>query len=226
MLTSEPVGDDLARGEDGVVRCAHRIDEGAFRAYHDQRFGRPSADDAWLFEKLVLEVFSSGLSFITVLRRREALRAAFEGYDLARVAAYGEADVQRVLAADGVVRNARKARAIVTNAARALDLVADAGSLSAFLWSHEPDPATRPERVTAAWLREHPSSPESTAMAAEMKARGFTLVGPVVAHGLMQGSGVVDDHLAGCEVGQGCRRERAAFDPPRRRSPPVGAQGR
>lgn len=140
MPDSEPLGDDLVRGQDGVVRCAHRLDEPAYRAHHDAELGRPSADDAWVFEKLVLEVFSTGLSFVTMLRRREALRAAFDGYAL------------------------RPWPPTTTATSR--------GCWLPRAWSYEPDPATRPDRVTPAWMHQHPSNPESAAMAHGLKRAG------------------------------------------------------
>ena len=187
-------------GDDGVARCPWAgTTPGDMRDYHDHEWGRPIAGDAAWFERLSLEAFQSGLSWATILRKRPAFRAAFDGFDPDRVAAYDDADVERLMADAGIVRNRAKIEATVSNARVVADL-ADAGvDLSELLWSFAP-----PDRLT----RGRPAdlagvaavSPESTAMAKDLKRRGFRFVGPTTAYALMQATGMVDDHVADCWV--------------------------
>jgi DNA-3-methyladenine glycosylase I len=183
---------DLVRGDDGVVRCAWGASTPDYAGYHDHEWGRPvHAADA-LYEKLCLEAFQSGLSWLTILRKREQFRAAFAGFEIAAVAAFGPADVERLMGDAGIVRNRAKIEAAIANA-RAASEVDD---LSALIWSFAPDPAGRPAPRTMADV---PAiTPESTALAKELKRRGFRFVGPTTAYALMQACGLVNDHLAGC----------------------------
>ncbi len=178
---------------DGLVdgRCWWAVSSPEYVAYHDDEWGRPVRDDRALFEKLCLEAFQSGLSWITILRKREAFRAAFAGFDVERVAAFGERDVERLMADAGIVRNRAKILASIANARAVLALDV---ALSDLLWSFAPPARRRPASradvpaVTA----------ESTAMARELKRRGFRFVGPTTAYALMQACGLVDDHIRGC----------------------------
>ncbi len=159
--------------------------------YHDEEWGRPVRDDRGLFERMSLEAFQSGLSWLTILRKREAFRAAFAGFEISRVAAFGEEDVARLMADAGIVRNRAKIDATIANARAAVDQ-----PLAELLWSFAPEPRPRP-RTTA----DVPATtPESTAMAKELKKRGFRFVGPTTAYALMQATGMVDDHIEGCLV--------------------------
>ena len=159
--------------------------------YHDEEWGRPVHDDRALFEKLCLEAFQSGLSWSTILRKRENFRAAFAGFEIERVAAFGEQDVQRLMADEGIVRNRAKIEAAIANARAAVGL-----DLAELLWSFAPEPRPRP-RTPA----DIPAvTPESTAMAKALKKRGFRFVGPTTAYALMQACGLVDDHIEGCLV--------------------------
>jgi DNA-3-methyladenine glycosylase I len=159
--------------------------------YHDEEWGRPVHDDRALFEKLCLEAFQSGLSWSTILRKRESFRAAFAGFEIERVAAFGEDDVARLMADEGIVRNRAKIEAAIANARAAADL-----SLAELLWSFAPAPRPRPRTRS-----DIPAlSAESTAMAKELKRRGFRFVGPTTAYALMQACGLVDDHIEGCLV--------------------------
>lgn len=176
---------------DDVVRCPWGNISADYAAYHDDEWGRPVRGDRQLYERLTLEAFQSGLSWLTILRKREAFRAAFAGFEPLRVAAYGEADVLRLLADAGIVRNRPKIEAAVANARAVLELD---GGLTELLWSFAPDSA--PVRHTAADVPA--TTPESTAMARELKRRGFRFVGPTTAYALMQATGMVDDHLADC----------------------------
>ncbi|MBA9003859.1 DNA-3-methyladenine glycosylase I [Thermomonospora cellulosilytica] len=181
-------------GTDGLARCPWALSAPDYIAYHDDEWGRPVTDDQGLYERLCLEAFQSGLSWITILRKRAAFRAAFAGFDMAKVAAYGPQDVERLLADAAIVRNRAKIEAAVANARAALELP---GGLAALVWRYA-DPDAPVPRTTA----DVPAStPGSTALARELKRHGFRFVGPTTAYALMQACGLVDDHLAGC-----CRR--------------------
>ena len=162
-------------------------------AYHDDEWGRPVRDDRGLYERLTLEAFQSGLSWLTILRKREAFRSAFAGFDPVAVAAFGDDDRERLLADAGIVRNRAKVDAAITNARAILDLHE---SLTDLLWSFAPGPRRRPKRLSDVPAR----TPESTAMSKDLKRRGFAFVGPTTAYALMQATGMVDDHLVDCWV--------------------------
>jgi DNA-3-methyladenine glycosylase I len=199
---TEPAGTraDLVVGPDGVARCAWAGATPDYMAYHDDEWGRPVRDDDGLYERLTLEAFQSGLSWLTILRKRPAFRAAFKDFVIAEVATFGESDVARLLADPGIVRNRAKIEAALHNARVAADL---AGGLGAVLWSYAPPPRGRRPRSFA----EVPAvTPESTALAKDLKKRGFRFVGPTTAYALMQATGMVDDHLADCHVAGGHRR--------------------
>ena len=181
-------------GDDGLARCAWGAKSPEYVTYHDLEWGRAVRDDDALFEKITLEAFQSGLSWLTILRKREAFRAAFDGFDIERVARYGEADVDRLLADARIVRNRAKIEAAVANARAAENID---GGLASLLWTFAPTPRRRRVRSLA---QVPAATPESTAMAKELKRRGFRFVGPTTAYALMQATGMVDDHLAGCHV--------------------------
>jgi DNA-3-methyladenine glycosylase I len=185
---------DLVVGDDRLARCAWGARSPEYVSYHDLEWGQAVRDDNALFEKVTLEAFQSGLSWLTILRKRAAFRAAFDGFDIERVARYGEADIDRLLADAGIVRNRAKIEAAVNNAraAEAID-----GGLAGLLWTFAPSPRRRRVRSLA---QVPAATPESTAMAKELKRRGFRFVGPTTAYALMQATGMVDDHLAGCHV--------------------------
>jgi DNA-3-methyladenine glycosylase I len=181
-------------GDDGLARCPWGDSPPDYRTYHDDEWGRPVRDRAGLFERMSLEAFQSGLSWLTILRKREGFRRAFADFDADSVAAYGPADVERLLADAGIVRNRAKIEATIANARAIVELD---GSLPDLLWSFAPD-GSRPAPTT---LTDVPArTPESQAMAHELKRRGFRFVGPTTAYALMQATGMVDDHLADCHV--------------------------
>ncbi|MEU9505240.1 DNA-3-methyladenine glycosylase I [Micromonospora sp. NPDC048170] len=185
---------DLVIGTDGLPRCGWGHSTPDYAAYHDTEWGRALRGDDELYERLTLEAFQSGLSWLTILRKRPAFRLAFDGFRIETVAGYGDADVARLLADAGIVRNRAKIEAAIANARAALELPE---GLSALLWSFAPPP--RPARPTS--FAEVPAlTAESTAMAKALKKRGFRFVGPTTAYALMQATGMVDDHLAGCHV--------------------------
>ncbi len=186
----------LARGADGARRCWWAGGAPEYVRYHDREWGRPVLDDDGLFERLCLEGFQSGLSWLTILRKREAFREAFAGFRIEQVADFSARDVRRLIRDEGIVRNRRKIVAAIENAKAAAALVADGDSLSALAWSFRPSRHRAPR--SAADLPA--STPESVALARELKARGFTFVGPTTAYALMQACGLVNDHIAGCAV--------------------------
>jgi DNA-3-methyladenine glycosylase I len=188
---------DLVVGADGLARCAWGASTPDYLPYHDDEWGRPVRGDDVMYERLVLEAFQSGLSWLTILRKRPAFRAAFAGFSIPAVAAFGPGDVERLLADAGIVRNRAKVEAAIRNARAALEL---AGGISHLLWSFAPPPRKRRLRSFA----ELPAvTPESTALAKELKKRGFAFVGPTTAYATMQATGLVDDHLEGCHVAAG-----------------------
>jgi len=184
-----------ATGADGRARCPWAVSAPEYVAYHDEEWGRPVHGEDALYERLCLEAFQSGLSWLTILRKRETFRRAFAGFAVPAVAAFGPADVARLLTDPGIVRNRAKIEAAVTNARATAAL---AGGLDAVLWSYAPDPARRPAPRTTADVPA--STPESTALAKELTRRGFLFVGPTTAYATMQACGLVDDHLTGCHA--------------------------
>ena len=184
---------DLARGDDGIVRCAWGDSTPDYRVYHDDEWGRPVSDDTRLFEKLCLEGFQSGLSWLTILRKREAFRAAFAGFDFQHVARFTDEDVERLLQDAGIVRHRGKIEATINNAQRAVELTEEQ-SLAHFVWSYD-DPKL---------------------LARDLKKRGWRFVGPTTVYAFMQAMGLVNDHLPGCDAREPCEREREAFVRPSR----------
>ncbi len=197
---------EISIGEDGIARCGWGDSPADYRAYHDDEWGFPVDDDHRLFEKLCLEGFQSGLSWLTILRRRQGFRAAFHDFDYHLVAEMTDADVERLLGDEGIIRHRGKIEATINNAGRAIELETELGSLGAFFWSFEP--ASRHGEIPAI-------TAESTAMAKALKARGFRFVGPTTSYAFMQAMGVVNDHLSGCAAGEEVERARAKFVRPR-----------
>jgi DNA-3-methyladenine glycosylase I len=204
----------LEPGPDGRLRCFWGLSAPEYVRYHDQEWGFPVTEDRRLFEKICLEGFQSGLSWLTILRKRDAFRRAFAGFDPERVARFGQREVRRLLGDAGIVRHRGKIESTVNNARRALELAEEFGSLSAYLWRFEPDPASRPERLTWARLRRMATTPESTALSRDLKARGWTFVGPTTVYAFMQAMGLVNDHLDGCAVRARAERARRALRRP------------
>lgn len=182
-----------AEGPDGKLRCPWALNPPEYLAYHDEEWGRPLHGDTAIFERLCLEGFQSGLSWLTILRKRDGFRRAFAGFDPAAVAAFTDDDVTRLLADRAIVRNRAKIVATVRNARMVTELGED---LDALLWSFAPDPAGR--RAPRSLADVATRTPESEAMARSLRRRGLTFVGPVTCHALMQATGMVDDHLVGC----------------------------
>ncbi len=204
----------LIEGDDGRLRCWWHGNEADYRDYHDREWGRPVDDDIRLFEKICLEGFQSGLSWLTILRKRENFRAAFAGFDFRKIAEFGEADIERLMADAGIVRHRGKIESTINNAGRAVELVEEAGSLAAFIWSFEPDQAARPPKIDKQTLFAMPKTVESHTLSKELKKRGWTFVGPTTAYAFMQAMGMVNDHLEGCFCREEVEAERSRFRRP------------
>jgi len=205
---------ELIRGADGLHRCGWCGDDPLYQAYHDNEWGLPVADDRRLFEKLCLESFQSGLSWRTILVKRENFRRAFHGFDWQAMAAMGEADVLRLLQDAGIVRHRGKIEAVLHNARLMPELIAREGSLARFVWSFEPAPESRPAGMTVAWLLANTTSAASAAMARELRRRGWRFVGPTTVHAFMQSMGLFNEHLDGCHARTPAQAARAAFRKP------------
>ncbi len=204
--------DGIVRGDDGVGRCWWGASTADYQAYHDTEWGFPVDDDIRLFEKLCLEAFQSGLSWLTILRKREAFRRAFKGFDFERVARFRSRDVERLMGDASIVRNRAKIEATINNAKRTVELVEAEGSLARYVWGFEPD--GRPERLDRAALIELARSPESAALAKDLKRRGWSFVGPTTVYAFMQAMGLVNDHLIGCDAGDAVAKQRKRFKRP------------
>jgi len=201
----------LAAFPDGRRRCSWCAATPEYVAYHDEEWGRPVADDVRLFEKLCLEGFQAGLSWLTILKKREHFRRAFAGFDPERLARFGARDVARLLSDPGIVRHRGKIEAAIQNARAMLDLREAEGSLARLAWRHEPDPGSRPRRFTPAALMKLAATPESEALSKALRQRGFRFVGPTTVYAFMQAMGLVNDHLEGCEVRAEVERARGRF---------------
>lgn len=192
---------DLAVGKDGIPRCWWGAEPEIYRLYHDQEWGRATTDDIRLFEKICLEGFQAGLSWITVLRKRDAFRAGFAGFDPVSVAGFGDDDVDRLLADPGIIRHQGKIRSTINNARRALDLIAEQGSLGDYFWGWAPPEDRPPVEIPAL-------TDASSALSKDLRKKGWTFVGPTTMYAFMQAMGLVNDHLDGCHVREACAGER------------------
>ena len=186
----------LAPGPDGKPRCFWGVSAADYVPYHDAEWGFPVRDDRRLFEKVCLEGFQAGLSWLTILRKRPAFRAGFANFEVAKLAKFGARDVTRLLKDAGIVRHRGKIESTINNAKRALELIEEKGSLSAYAWSFEP--AKRPTKISLEAIRG--PSPEAIAMSKDLKKRGWSFVGPTTLYAFMQAMGLVDDHLDGCVI--------------------------
>jgi DNA-3-methyladenine glycosylase I len=194
-------------GADGRPRCWWGLSDPDYEAYHDQEWGFPQGSEHRLFEKICLEGFQSGLSWLTILRKRENFRAAFAGFDPVVVAEYTEANVLELLQDAGIVRHRGKIEATISNAERALEMADEFGSIGAFLWSHEPTRGPAPVDIQA-------TTDLSTALSKDLKKRGWRFVGPTTMYAFMQAMGLVNDHLGGCVIRDEVEAARKVFTPP------------
>lgn len=207
----------IAVGEDGVARCWWPGDDPLYRRYHDAEWGRPVRDDRTLFEMLTLEGFQSGLSWLTILRKRENFRHAFMDFDVNAVARFTSRSVERLMTDAGIVRNRAKIEATINNARRYRDLRGEFGSLAAYVWRFEPDPGSRPAVLDHAAIMQMTESPESKAMSKDLRRRGWSFVGPTTVYAFMEAVGLVNDHLDGCDVRAEVERQRQSFRRPGRK---------
>jgi len=206
--------DGVGTGDDGISRCWWCGTDPLYRSYHDSEWGRPVADDRRLFEKVCLEGFQSGLSWLTILRKRENFRRVFKSFDMESVARFNSRSVERLMGDAGIVRNRAKIEATINNARRCLDLIDELGSFAAYVWSFEP---RRPARRRLDWatLVGMGTGEEAVAMSKDLKKRGWAFVGPTTIYSVMESVGLANDHMSACDIRSEVERERAAFQRPR-----------
>jgi DNA-3-methyladenine glycosylase I len=198
-----------------VKRCWWPGEDDLYIRYHDNEWGRPVTDDRRLFEKICLEGFQSGLSWITILRKRENFRKAFKDFDPAVVSTFGARDVQRLLKDAGIIRHRGKIESTINNAKRALELIEEKGSLAAYFWSWEPAASSRPKKISHAALKKMSITEQSIALSKDLKKRGWTFVGPTTCYAFMQAMGLVNDHIDECYVRAAIERDRKRFSRPK-----------
>lgn len=208
----------LITGEDGITRCAWAGSSADYLDYHDNEWGHPVADDTRLFEKICLEGFQSGLSWITILRKRENFRKAFAGFDIPTVAKFGDKEIEELVQDAGIIRHRGKIKSVINNANRALEMQEEFGSLAIYFWAQEPDESERPKVCDYETLRTLGKTERSTAISKDLKKRGWSFVGPTTVYAFMQAMGMVNDHLEGCYHRQVVEEKRAAFIRPRAKS--------
>jgi DNA-3-methyladenine glycosylase I len=213
-----PTAPGLVRHADGVTRCWWPGEDSLYLRYHDEEWGNPVTDDHRLFEKICLEGFQAGLSWLTILRKRPQFRNAFADFDIDRVARFSARDVARLLKDEGIVRHRGKIESAINNAKQAQALRDEFGSLAAYFWSWEPDARSRPRRLTQSALMQLARTPQSIALSKDLKKRGWTFVGPTTVYAFMQAMGLVNDHLEGCARRAPVERARKRFARPGVRS--------
>ena len=204
----------LLEGDDGQYRCWWQGNDALYAAYHDNEWGRPVTDDTRLFEKICLEGFQAGLSWITILRKRENFRAAFKQFDIEKIIRFTEEDVERLMKDAGIVRHRGKILSVMNNAQRAKELKREFGSLSNYFWKWEPDLSERPAKFTMADVKAIATSKTSIAISKDLKKRGWSFVGPTTVYAFMQAMGMVNDHLEGCHCRSGIEKIRKNFTAP------------
>jgi len=214
MTNSTELPKGLMRGDDGVVRCWWHDNKPDYLTYHDEEWGMPQDDDERLFEKICLEGFQSGLSWLTILRKRENFRAAFAGFNIEKVAGFNDDDVERLVSDAGIVRHRGKIKSTINNAQRAIEMVENEGSLGKWFWGFEPGPKDRPKVLNHAAAMKLTKTEVSTAMSKELKKRGWSFVGPTTCYAFMQAMGIVNDHLEGCVCREKIKQARQQFTRP------------
>lgn len=202
------------QGEDGLNRCWWCGQDELYQKYHDEEWGRPLTDDRRLFEKVCLEGFQAGLSWITILRKRENFRKAFDKFDIKKVALYTDKDIKRLLADKGIVRHRGKIESVINNAQRAIELKKEFDTLAAYFWQFEPKPDQRPKALTLQVLKAITKSEQSIALSKDLKKRGWSFVGPTTMYALMQSMGMVNDHIEGCHCRKPIEKNRKVFQRP------------
>ncbi len=206
--------DGITIGDDRVARCWWSGDDPLYGRYHDKEWGRPSKDDRRLFEKLSLEGFQAGLSWLTILRKREDFRRAFKDFNIEVVARFNSRSVARLLENAGIVRHRGKIEATINNARRCSEVQDEFGSLAAYVWRFEPEAASRPRTLDHATLMTMTTSAEAKALSADLRRRGWSFVGPTTVYSFMEAMGLVNDHLDGCNVRERVEGERQRFRRP------------
>lgn len=209
------LSDGLFADDHGTARCTWCEATPTYRDYHDNEWGYPVADDRRLFEKICLEGFQSGLSWLTILNKREPFRRGFANFDIEQMVRFGDDDVARLLQDASIVRHRGKIVSTINNARQALAMRDECGSLAAYFWRWEPEPASRPARMTKDVLRTLSTSPESVALSKDLKKRGWSFVGPTTVYAFMQAMGLVNDHVEGCATRAAALAARQTFQPPR-----------
>lgn len=204
----------LHKGQDGIIRCWWSGDDPLYQAYHDQEWGRPQGDERALFEKLCLEGFQAGLSWITILKRREHFRRVFKNFEIETVAHFGEKDVARLLGDAGIIRHRGKIEAAIHNARCVLAMHEKGDTLAAYLWSFRPDLESRPARYDLASLKALTQTKETAALSKDLKKRGFKFVGATTLYAMMQAVGMVNDHVEGCHCRKDVDKMQKRFKPP------------
>lgn len=199
-----------------MKRCSWPGEDPLYVRYHDEEWGRPVTDETRLFEKICLEGFQAGLSWITILRKRENFRQAFSGFALEAVARFGAKDVQRLIEDEGIIRHRGKIESTINNARRALELIEEEGSLARFYWSFEPTAGERPGRIDWATVKALAQTEASARLSKTLRKRGFSFVGPTTAYAFMQAMGLVNDHVEGCVFRDAVLKARARFKRPAR----------
>ncbi|MEZ5042885.1 MAG: DNA-3-methyladenine glycosylase I [Saprospiraceae bacterium] len=207
-----PNTDGLLLAADGLQRCWWYGGLPDYMQYHDEEWGHPVTDDIRLFEKICLEGFQSGLSWLTILRKRDNFRTAFDGFDFEKVARFTAQDVERLLQDAGIIRHRKKIESTINNAQKACELVEQEGSLARYFWQFEPPPAQRPRTFDYATLKQLGQTPTSQAISKDLKKRGWSFVGPTTAYAFMQAMGLVNDHLEGCHCREVVEQKRRALD--------------
>jgi DNA-3-methyladenine glycosylase I len=213
-MTGQRLAAGLVHHPDGLARCWWAGADSLYVAYHDEEWGTPVTEDRRLFEKICLEGFQAGLSWLTILRKRASFREAFAGFDIDRVAHFGARDVARLLKDERIVRHRGKIESAINNAKCAAALRDEFGSLAAYFWHWEPDARSRPRRLTKGALMQLAATPASAALSKDMKRRGWTFVGPTTVYAFMQAMGLVNDHLEGCARRIAVEDARAALRRP------------
>ncbi len=210
--------DGLIQGADGVWRCWWHGNDAQYLRYHDEEWGVPVDSDVRLFEKITLEGFQSGLSWLTILRKRENFRAAFDGFDFKKIAKYDEGDVERLVQNAGIIRHCGKILSAINNAQAVQTIIAEFGSFAAYVWGFEPRQNERPVHCDYATLKQITMSEHSTALSKDLKKRGFKFVGPTTCYAFMQSMGIVNDHVVGCYCRDKREEERESFKRPTQRA--------
>jgi len=206
--------DGLNTDESGLTRCFWPGVDAEYIRYHDEEWGAPEGSDTRLFEKICLEGFQAGLSWLTILRKRENFREAFHGFDIEKVAGMGESDIERQVLNAGIVRHRGKIVSTINNARKAIEMAQSEGSLAAYFWRYEPAVDERPKKLTYDWLTKNPISDQSTALSKDLKKRGWSFVGPTTVYAFMQAMGLVNDHIEGCACRATIEAQRTAFQRP------------